>query len=149
MRNTILAAAAGCAFCATVFAAGPFEAFKGKMKEGQYETTMEMEMPGMPPGMGKQQMKNQHCVTNQDIEGGKMGKGEMPKGCEVKNFKMSGNTASYTTVCTGEREMTSDANITFTDNGYKMDMKTAMKQGGQTMNMTQRMESRYLGPCKK
>jgi hypothetical protein len=36
------------------FAAGPFgDAFKGKMKEGLYEVRMEMEMPGMPQGMGK------------------------------------------------------------------------------------------------
>ena len=149
MRTTILAAALGCAFTTAAIAAGPFDQFKGKMKEGLYETTMEMEMPGMPPGMGKQQMKQQHCVTSQDIEGGKMGKGDMPKNCEVKDFNMSGNTATYKTVCKGDPEMTTDSKVVFNDTGYKMDMKMAMKQGGQVMNMSQKMEARYIGACKK
>ena len=150
MRNTLLAAAFGCAFCATALAAGPFDAFKGKMKEGLYENTMEMEMPGMPAGMAPQKMKSQHCVTAKDIEGGTMGKSDqMPKNCEIKNFNMSGNTATYTTVCTGDNPMTVDSKISFRDDGYRMDMKMAMKQGGQAMNMTQKMEARYLGPCKK
>lgn len=139
------------AFSAAAFAAGPFDQFKGRMKEGMYETTMEMEMPGMPAGMGKQNMKFQKCVTAQDIEKGQVGKGrdgKTPDNCEVKNFNMSGNTATYTTVCKGDPEMTADTKIAFSDTGYKMDMKMAMKQGGQTMNMTQRMEGRYLGACK-
>ena len=86
------------------------------------------------------------------IEKGKVGRGrdgKMPENCEIKNFNMSGNTASYTTVCTGNPQMTIDNKVTFADNGYKMDMKMAMNQGGQVMNMTQHMESRYLGACKK
>jgi hypothetical protein len=150
MRPTFLAAAVGCVFCAAA-SASPFDQFKGKMKEGMYETTMEMEIPGMPAGMGKQNMKFQNCVTAQDIENGKVGKGK-DKGtenCEVKNFKMSGNTATYTTVCKGEHEMTADTRMTFHDAGYKMDMKMAMNRNGQVMNMTQHMEGRYMGACKK
>lgn len=134
------------------FAASPFgDAFKGKMKEGLYEVRMEMEMPGMPQGMGKQQMTMQNCVTAQDIETGRVGKGnnQKPDQCEIKNFKMSGNTASYTTVCKGDMQMTADTTITFSGADYKMNMKMAMNQGGQVMNMTQKMDGRYLGPCKK
>jgi len=145
-----LFAAAACAFCAAALA-GPFDQFKGKMKEGLYEMTMEMEMPGMPAGMGKN-MKFQNCVSAKDIESGQVGKGNeknKPQNCEVQDFKMSGNTATYRTVCKGGPDMTADTKITFDDAGYKMDMKMAMLQGGQTMNMTQHMESRYVGPCKK
>ena len=76
------------------------------MKHGLYEVRMEMEMPGMPQGMGKQQMTMQNCVTAQDLEGGKLGRSEQQKmeQCEIKNFKMSGNTASYTTVCKGDMQ---------------------------------------------
>lgn len=131
-------------------AAGPFDQFKGKMKPGQYEVKMDMEMPGMPGGMGKQSMTMQNCVTEADIEKGKMGKDDkMPENCEVRNFKMSGNTASYTMACKGDMQMTSDTTITFRDNGYSMSSKTAMTQGGQTMNMTHKMDGRYVGPCKK
>ena len=151
MRKTLIMAGLLAAFSQAASAAGPFDQFKGKMKAGLYETKMDMEIPGMPAGMGKQSMTMQNCVSQQDIEQGQVGKGKdknMPD-CEVKNFKMSGNTATYTTVCKGEMEMTADNRITFRDNGYSMEMKTAMKQGGQVMNMSQKMEGRYLGPCTK
>jgi hypothetical protein len=131
-------------------AAGPFDQFKGKMKPGLYEVKMDMEMPGMPAGMGKQSMTMQNCVTEADIEKGRMGKDDkMPENCEVRNFKMSGNTASYTTACKGDMQMTSDTTVSFRDNGYTMSSKTAMTQGGQTMNMTHKLDGRYVGPCKK
>ena len=81
----------------------------------------------------------------------KLGRSEQQKmeQCEIKNFKMSGNTASYTTVCKGDMQMTADTTITFSGADYKMNMKMAMNQGGQVMNMTQKMDGRYLGPCKK
>jgi hypothetical protein len=141
--------AACAAAISTAAVAGPFDQFKGKMKPGLYEVQMDMEMPGMPAGMGKQSMKMQNCVSDSDIEQGKMGKDDMPKNCEVKNMKVSGNTATYTTECKGDMNMKADTTLTFRDNGYTMVNKTAMNQGGQTMNMTQKMEGRYVGPCKK
>jgi hypothetical protein len=156
MRNKFLIAACAAAAAGTVaFAQNPFEGFKGKMKEGQYETKMEMDMSGMkgmPAGMGKQSSTFSHCVTQGDIDKGQVGRGrdgKAPQDCEVKDFKMSGNTANYKMECKGQMQMTADTTVTFTGEGYKTDMKMAMNQGGQVMNMTQKMESRYLGPCKK
>jgi hypothetical protein len=153
--NNIRLLALAC-LASTVAAAGPFDQFKGKMKEGMYEYKMEMDMgqmPGMPAGMSpKQNMSFQKCLTAQDIEKGEMGRGardgKMPENCEVKNFNMSGNTATYTMECKGERPMKADNKITFASDGYKMDMKMQMTQGGQAMNMAQHMEAKYLGPCK-
>jgi hypothetical protein len=153
--NNIRLLALAC-LASTVAAAGPFDQFKGKMKEGMYEYKMEMDMgqmPGMPPGMSpKQNMSFQKCLTAQDIEKGEMGRGardgKMPENCEVRNFNMSGNTATYTMECKGERPMKADNKITFASDGYKMDMKMQMTQGGQAMNMAQHMEAKYLGPCK-
>jgi hypothetical protein len=149
-----LGCAAGFALAAAA-ADNPFQAFKGKMKEGMYEYKMDMDMgavPGMPPGMGKQTHTFQHCVTSEDIHRGEVNKGERngaPKDCEVKDFKMSGNTATYKMVCSGQHAMSSENRITFESNGYTMDMKMAMNQGGHPMNMTQHMQARYLGACNK
>ena len=148
--------------CAAVFAAtawaqtpNPFAGFKSKMKEGMYEYKMEMDMgqvPGMPPGMGKQSHTMQHCLRHEDIEKGGLNKGRdgkgMPENCKIENMKMSGNTASYTMVCKGGPDMTADNVVTFGSDGYKMDMKMAMNQGGRMMNMTQHMDAKYVGPCK-
>jgi hypothetical protein len=156
MNKITLAAAVCGALAATLAFAGPFDAFKGKMKEGMYETKIEMDMgqmPGMPKGMGKQTRTHQHCVTASDIEKGEtMGKGRDGKGpnesCEVKNMNVSGNTATYTMTCT-KPKMTADNKITFSGTGYVMDMDMSMDQGGQMMNMKQHMESKYIGPCAK
>src|SRR4051812_48343403 len=151
MNKPLLAALVCSAIVANALADGPFDQFKGKMKEGLYEYKMQMEMPGMPANMGKQNMTFQNCVTRDDIEKGNMGRGKngkMPETCEVKNFNMSGNTASYTMVCK-DPPMQADNKITFGDGTFNMDMKMAMDQGGQKMNMTQHMEGRYLGACKK
>jgi hypothetical protein len=161
MKSHFAAAAACVATLALpTLCAAQFEQFRGKIKEGNYEYKMDMDMgqvPGMPPGMGKQSRTMQHCVTAQDIEKGTMGKGSdrMPENCEVKDFKMSGNTATYRTVCKGNKgggkgppmDMTADNKITFIDGGYDMDMKMSMDQGGHPMNMTQHMQGRYIGPC--
>jgi hypothetical protein len=155
MKTIGLLAIACLAFPAAAIA-NPLDQLKGKMKDGLYEYKMEMDMgavPGLPPGMGKQNMTFQKCVTPEDIEKGQMGRGggrdgKAPESCEVKNFKMSGNTASYTMVCKNP-PMSADNQITFVADGFKMDMKMAMNQGGQMMNMTQRMEGKYLGACKK
>jgi hypothetical protein len=152
-RKLLLTAALAAAF-STAAVAGPFDQFKGKMKDGMYEYKMQMDMgqvPGMPPGMGKQSHTFQNCVTKKDIDEGEFGKKDRrgAENCEIKNFNMSGNTATYTMECKGEHAMKADNRITFTGDGFNMDMKMAMNQRGQVMNMTQHMEGRYLGPCTK
>jgi hypothetical protein len=151
--NCVLALAFAVSCTAAAAADNPLEALKGKMKEGMYDYKMEMDMsgvPGLPKGMGTQTHSFQKCVTAQDIEKGQMGRGRDGKpmeSCEISNFKMSGNTASYTMVCK-QPPMSADNNITFGNDGFKMDMKMAMTQSGQVMNMKQHMEGKYLGPCK-
>ena len=144
------------AFAATVsLAQNPMEGLRGKMKDGMYAYKIEMDMgqvPGMPAGMGKHTTTMQHCVTQQDMDKGQLGKGREergPQNCEVKDFKLSGNTATYKMVCKGQGAMTADNTITFVSDGFRMNMKMAMDQGGRKTNMTQNMEAKYLGPCTK
>jgi hypothetical protein len=151
MKKVILTAAAtlAAAVCTTV-AAGPLDALKGKMKEGQYEYKMSMEMPGMPAGMGNRTFSN--CVTQKDLDEGQYGKGKDPKAaenCEIQDLKMSGNTATYRMVCKGDHPMTADNKVTYAGDSFIMDMKMSMGEGGKMMNMTQHMEGKRTGPCTK
>jgi hypothetical protein len=151
--SQFLAIAGALAICAPALAAdNPFSQFKGKMKPGLYDYRMEMDMgqiPGMPPGMGKQSMNMQHCITQEQIErGGWDNPKERGKtDCEFKNFKMSGNTASYTMECK-QPQMTADNVINFASDGFKMDMNMTMDRGGQAMKMKQHVEAKYAGACK-
>ena len=156
MKSPLLAATAcAAALALPSLAHAQLDQLRGKMKPGLYEYRMEMEIPGMPQGMGKQNHTMQHCVTEQDMQKGNMGGGDrnrMPENCEVKNFKMSGNTASYRMECKGKGNgggMSTDNRITFREGGYSMDMKMNMDQGGRAMTMNQHMEGKYLGPCSK
>lgn len=130
---------------------------KGKMKEGQYEMTMKMDIPGLPAGMGG--FTHKHCVTKEDIE---RGKGDMfrdPKGakntsCEIKNVKSSGNNVSYDVECPKEGMAMSTA-LAFSENMVKG--VTKMKMTGENArgmppgmaNVTTNFESKYLGACTK
>jgi hypothetical protein len=154
MKNAAVLAICALLAAPAALAQSPADAMKGKMKPGMYSYKMEMDMgqiPGAPPGMGKQTMNMQHCLTDKDISGGQMGGGrdQGPRNCEMKDFRMSGNTATYRMVCKGEFEMMADNTIHFASDGFRMNMKTQMDRGGQKMNMTQNIEAKYLGPCQK
>jgi hypothetical protein len=147
-----VAATLAATICATASAAGPMDAFKGKMKEGLYEYKMSMEMPGMPAGMGNRTFQN--CVTQKELDEGKYGKGrdKAAENCEMKDVNVSGNTASYKMVCKGEKgghDMVADTKVTYAGEAFIMDMKMSMNEGGKTMNVNQHMEGRRVGPCTK
>ena len=158
MRNTRIVALACVALASTpLVLAQDMSFFKSKAKPGMYEYKMDMDMsgmPGMPPGMGKQSFTTQHCLTQEDIDKGTMSKGRDPKennDCQVKNLESSGSSASYTMACTKPRQMNADVKINFVSDGYHMDMKMNMTEpkSGQTVNMMQHMDAKFLGACTK
>ena len=76
MKNRFLATAACAALALPTLGFAQFEAFKDKVKPGLYEYKMDMDMgqvPGMPPGMGKQSHTMKRCVTQEDVDKGSMG----------------------------------------------------------------------------
>jgi hypothetical protein len=129
----------------------PFAGMKGKIKEGQWDYTMEMgAVPGMPAGMKMPPMNFSRCLTAKDIEqgGATSREGKMPEGCAVKNMKVSGSDASYTMECTKDPKMKADVKMTFTGDGFTMKQDIVMDHGGQKMPVSQTMTGRYKGPCK-
>jgi len=152
----------GVALACLAIAASPLAAaqdlsfFKSRAKPGMYEYKTEMDMsgvPGMPPGMGHQNVTFQHCLTQEDIDRGAMNKGRDKDNndCQVKNLQSSGSSASYSMSCTKPRPMNADVKIAFAGDGFHMDMKMNMAEtrSGQPMSMTQHMDAKYLGACTK
>lgn len=152
MKKLSIVAGMLAACCGAAIAAGPpFEAFKGKMKEGLYEYKMETEMPGMPGGMGKHSNTIEHCVTGKDLESGNWAKGKQQQDCDFQDVKVSGNGATYKMVCKGQMPMTADVKVSFANDKFTSDTKMTMEKGptGQPMTMTQHMVGTYKGPCNK
>jgi hypothetical protein len=150
--KTVLALSAALAVVPAL-AQGDMKAFTSKLKPGLYEYRMEVDMgqmPGAPKGMGKQTMTVQHCLTAKDIEAGELGRKDPNSkvDCKMSDMKVSGNTASYRFTCKGEMSMTADNTVTFVPDGYRMQSKMTMNQGGQTMNMVHDSQAKYLGACK-
>ena len=120
------------------------------MKEGLWEITVKMDMPGMPVSAPPQVV--QQCVTRKDMENPqKMAPGNDPNSgrCETSDYKLQGNTATWKMACKGENAMTGTGSMTFSGTSYTGTNKMAMKQGDQTMNVTMNYAGKHLGPCKK
>ena len=118
------------------------------MQPGLWEINMKMEMAGMPGG-GMPQTTMRQCIRPTDIEDARR---TIPQNndskCEMKDYKMQGNTASWRMECKGPNAMSGTGNITYSGASYTGTTKLAMKQGGQMINMTQVYSGKRVGDCK-
>jgi hypothetical protein len=112
------------------------------MREGNWEVTMKMSMPGMemPP------MKQTQCVTAAMI---KDPQASVPKGpgadCKVSDYKFTANTATYTMVCT-KPPMTAVGEMKYSSTDAYTGTIT-VDSGGQKMSMA--YDAKRIGDCPK
>jgi uncharacterized protein DUF3617 len=124
----------------SVLAQGP-----SPMREGNWEVTMKMNMPGM--GMDLPPMKQTQCVTAAMIKDPQKA---MPTGpgqgdCKVTNYKLTGSTATYTMACK-EPPMTAEGVMRYSGtDAYTGTLKIDM--GGQPMTIE--YDSKRIGDCPK
>jgi len=118
------------------------------MREGMWEITMKMEMAGMPGGMPPQTVKQ--CFTKKDTENPEKfaQSGPGSERCQISNYQLKGNTASWDMACKGPEEMTGSGTITFSGDSYAGTNRMSMKSGGQTQNMTMQYSGKRVGDCK-
>ena len=118
------------------------------MNPGMWEITMKMDMPGMPAGMPPQVVKQ--CLTQKDAENPQKFAqgGPGSERCQVSNYQLKGNTASWDMACKGSEEMTGSGTMTFGGDSYTGTTRMTMKSGGQTHNMTMQYSGKRLGECK-
>ncbi|MFO7861380.1 MAG: DUF3617 family protein [Desulfosalsimonas sp.] len=137
----LIAVAALCyaAVSVSVHAAGP------NIKEGQWEITTDLEIPGMSSDMPQQSFTHTECLNNDDyVPQGSQNKGAGGD-CEIKNVRTSGDTVSWTMHCnTGQGNMDGEGTITYRGDTFEGTINTVM-QGG--MKMTQHLQGRRIGDC--
>jgi len=104
-------------------------AASNNMREGKWEVTMDMNIEGMPFTMPA--VTHTQCITKKDLEDNKKtlpsaGKNE---NCEVKNYKVNGNTVTWETVCKDGTKGSGE--ITYKGDSYTgtMKMDTIDKKG--------------------
>ena len=137
--------AAACALAAAVLAPHAYGAAPN-MREGEWEITMKMEVPGMPMAMPPQLM--QQCVTKKDLADQHKpvpGAQARDSRCKTTDHKMQGNTATWKMAC--EDGTTGSGTATYSNTSYTSTI--TMMQGGQPPAMTMHQSGRHLGSCKK
>lgn len=145
LKGLIAAAAAG------VFSVLPIASFaEVNMQEGNWETTMEMKMEGMPVPMPPVVTKVQQCVTKKDLVPKTASKDQK---CDIKDQKIIGNKVSWKMVCVDKNgTMESQGEITYAGNSYQgvARTKTTTKdRPGKPMTSSMKMTGKRLGPCAK
>jgi hypothetical protein len=120
------------------FAASP-------QKPGEWQITTEMDMPGMPMKMPP--MTTKVCLTQADIDNPER---SVPKvrddqNCKVSDYKIDGNTVSWSMKCEGKKPLTATGEIIFAGDSYTGSMK--MKDGDREMSM--KYSGKRTGECTK
>lgn len=118
---------------------------QGPRRDGRWEITAEMDMPGMPMKMPA--FKTIQCITkeqaddpNQALPKGQQGK---DSDCKVSDYKVIGNKVTWTMTCTGETAMSGTGELTYATDTYDGWMK--MKMDGAEMAM--KYTGKRLGDC--
>ena len=140
------AAAAALTLVVTVsaIAQGP-----GPRRDGNWQVTMEMDMPGMPQKMPPMTMTQ--CVTKADADDpmkmAPQGRGAAPSNCKVSDYKTEGNKVTWSMRCDGENPMTGTGEFVYSGDTYTGTMKMTAGRGGQPMTM--KYAAKRLGDCTK
>jgi len=113
------------------------------MKEGLWEITTKMEMPGMPVAMPAR--THTQCITKGDPVPQKPESREGQE-CKFVEKKIVGDTVIWTMKCqTKEGTMVMKGRITYKGNTFDGKIKMKTPDG---MEMTQHISGRRVGECK-
>ena len=114
------------------------------MQPGLWETTITMNMPGMP--MVPPPTTQRTCITREDL---------VPKDpqsaqdCQRLDHNIEGNTVTWNAECEHAAGTTiGSGKITYTGNTYQGSMEMEMRNGqGKVMKMNQTLSGRRVGDC--
>jgi hypothetical protein len=123
---------------------------QGPKRDGKWEITTEMDMPGLPMKMPAH--TTTQCITKEDVadpqkalpQGQPPGRGGNSD-CKVSDYKTVGDKVTWTMKCEGREPMTGTGEITYAAESYKGTM--TINRAGQTMTM--KYSGKRVGDCTK
>ena len=142
MKSQVLSVLMMCVAVVTISAQTP-------MRAGQWEVTMQMQMPNLPVAMPE--MKVTQCITEEQLKEAPTAGLPNPTGpgggsnedCKVSDYNISGNTVTWKMACTGQQKMSGSGQMTFDGDTYAGTMNMSMPQG----DMSMKMSGKRLGEC--
>lgn len=115
------------------------------MMEGMWEITTTMEIPGMPQDMAPPVTHTQ-CITKSNMIPHDT---EQSQDCTT-NHEVNGNTVTWTMKCSGELDgVVGKGKVTYRKDRFDGEMVMTVEEGGETMQITNRMSGRRIGDCKR
>ncbi|MDA8098526.1 MAG: DUF3617 family protein [Nitrospiraceae bacterium] len=118
------------------------------MRDGNWESTIEMTIEGLPFAMPPMSFTNTKCMTKKDAVPSTASKDQK---CEVKEQSVTGSTVHWKVVCkdkNGTSEGTGE--ITYSGTGYRGTMKLKTTDAkGQTTTSKAKLSGRRTGDCPK
>lgn len=140
MRKSLLYVIAGLLALALVV---PAMAAENPQKAGKWQVKMEMEIPGMPVKMPP--FTTTVCLTEEDLKDPQKSVPNDPKSqCTVGDYKIDGNTVSWTIDCP-KQQTKGKGEITFTEDSYDGWMNMTVGE----QEMTTKYSGKWLGACEK
>ncbi|MFN7916198.1 MAG: DUF3617 family protein [Vicinamibacterales bacterium] len=137
-----------------VFAQGP-----GPRRDGNWQITVQMEMPGMPAGMTMPPQTMTQCITPQDAADPSKAVPQQPQGrggaqndCKMSDYKVEGNKVSWKMACTQPRPVTGTSEFIYEKDSYTGTMTMDMgagRAGAPGGAMTMKYTGKRLGDCTK
>lgn len=120
------------------------------MKEGKWETTVQMKMEGLPFPMPPITFKTSQCLTQKDLVPNTAGKNQS---CKMTDQKISGDTITYKVTCAEKDGSTStgEGKITYSGSSFQGTVKTTVtdKAGNTTSSSSMTLNGRRVGDCDK
>lgn len=127
----------------------------GPRRDGNWDVTIEMQMPNMPAGMTMPPMKTTQCVTKEEAKDPQKSMPSRPErgggaqDCKVTDYKESGNKVTWKMVCTGAQPSSGTGEIVYSADSYTGTMVVNAERGGAPMAMTMKYVGKRLGDCVK
>lgn len=128
----------------------------GPRRDGNWDITMEMQMPNMPQGMAMPPIKTTQCITKEEAADPMKGlpsapqrAGGPPQDCKVTDQKIEGNKVSWAMTCTGAMAMSGTSEILYAGDSFTGNMIMNMGRGGQANTVTMKYTGKRLGDCNK
>jgi hypothetical protein len=138
--------------CATAVSGSLLAQAPAPLRDGNWQVTMELDIPGMPQGMPP--MTSTQCITKEQAadltklmpQSGGRG---LPPDCKVSDMKTEGNKISWAMKCEGQMAMSGTGEFTFTADTYTGLLRMNTDRGGQAMTMNMKYSGKRLGECEK
>ena len=115
------------------------------LREGKWEVTTQMQMPGMP--MQLPATTRTQCVTKaqQDDPASTLPNGspDPQAKCKASDYHREGNKVTWKLACTGSQPMTGEGSIVVDGDRYDGTMVMTMDQG----SMTMKYAGKRVGDC--